>query len=173
VTRYVLPISDKVLGLKEHKHGNIVRYEDVKPVIAELRRKLDKAEETLRKVSADVLAASEVCRASGLLPNTCKELRGAAGEIDDTLRDIANPQPEQPVEEKAPTCPKCGEEMMRMEGHDQWACTEIHAAKPRSDGSLRRGVWPAEMGQAIVDNRRAITKLGRRLDAADIPEVGV
>jgi ribosomal protein L37AE/L43A len=154
--------------------GKYVTHEDIEPVIAErdeLRRKLDKAEGTLRNASADVLAASEICRASRLMPNTYKGLLDTASEIDETLREIASPQPGQPAEEAPPTCPKCGEEMMRMEGHDQWACTEIHSAKPRSDGSLRRGAWPAEMGQAIVDNRKAITELERRLDAAAIPEV--
>lgn len=140
----------------------------------DLRRKLDRAVDALQSVLADVLAASEVCRAAGMLPNTSKELRETAGEIEDALREI-----ESPVDRSADAFQGQGH-ALPIEGAPrgkrilQLGCSECDWKGPqsewdaheRSHDSLRLGVWPAEMGQAIVDNRKAITEIKRRLDAA-------
>lgn len=44
---------------------------------------------------------------------------------------------------------------------------DVYAAEDPE--SLARGVWPKEMGEAIVDNRRAISDIEKRLEEADIP----
>ena len=125
----------------EVEDGEWARFEDHEKAVAEatgdLRRKLDRAVGTLSRISVHANMTVKVW-------------------ADNALREIESTEPQEIgalVEESARAIPeeiaaKFSPETQGGSGGDEL-------------DSLRIGAWPAEMGQAIVDNRRAIARLQR------------